>query len=157
VKRAADQLGIRLVADPFPEEVLFVRSDQYSFVRRGVPSLFLFMGLKSDSGVDAAARFQEFGRTRYHLPQDDLSQTFDLKSGARHAPGLPGGAGDRERRRGAGLEGGRLLRPDLRDEIARRERGQTASLERGEFALVVLFLCPWTHREKGPSNARAAA
>jgi peptidase M28-like protein/PA domain-containing protein len=85
VKQAADQLGIRLVADPFPEEVFFVRSDQYSFVRRGVPSLFLFMGLKSDSGVDAAARFQEFGRTRYHLPQDDLSQAFDLESGARHA------------------------------------------------------------------------
>jgi Zn-dependent M28 family amino/carboxypeptidase len=85
VQRAAEQLDIELAPDPFPEEVFFVRSDQYSFVRRGVPSLFLFMGLKSDSGVNAVERFQEFGRTRYHLPQDDLSQSFDLESGARHA------------------------------------------------------------------------
>jgi Zn-dependent M28 family amino/carboxypeptidase len=85
VKRAASQMGIELGPDPFPEEVFFVRSDQYSFVRRGVPSLFLFWGFKSDSGVDAAARFREWGRTRYHTPQDDLSQPMDLEAGARHA------------------------------------------------------------------------
>jgi hypothetical protein len=85
VKRAASQLGIGLAADPFPEQVFFVRSDQYSFVRRGVPSLFLFMGLRSDSGVDGAARFKEYGEKRYHLPQDDLGQPIDLESGARHA------------------------------------------------------------------------
>jgi hypothetical protein len=85
VKRAASQMGIELAPDPFPEEVFFVRSDQYSFVRRGVPSLFLFMGLKSDSGVNAATRFREWGRTRYHTPQDDLDQPMDLNAGARHA------------------------------------------------------------------------
>ena len=85
VKRSAERVGIGLGADPFPEEVFFVRSDQYSFVKRGVPSLFLFMGLRSDTGVDAAKLFQEYGATRYHLPQDDLSQSFDLESGARHA------------------------------------------------------------------------
>jgi Zn-dependent M28 family amino/carboxypeptidase len=78
-------MGIELAPDPFPEEVFFVRSDQYSFVRRGVPSLFLFMGLQSDSGVDAAARFHEWGRTRYHTPQDDLGQPMDLEAGSRHA------------------------------------------------------------------------
>jgi hypothetical protein len=85
VKRAASRMGIELSPDPFPQEVFFVRSDQYSFVRRGVPSLFLFMGLKSDSGVDAAARFREWGQTRYHTPQDDLDQPIDFKAGARHA------------------------------------------------------------------------
>lgn len=85
VERAASQIGIELAPDPFPEEVFFVRSDQYSFVRRGVPSLFLFMGLQSDPGVDAAARFHEWGRTRYHTPQDDLGQPMDLNAGARHA------------------------------------------------------------------------
>jgi Zn-dependent M28 family amino/carboxypeptidase len=78
-------MGIELAPDPFPEEVFFVRSDQYSFVRRGVPSLFLFMGTRSDSGVDAAARFREWGRTRYHTPQDDLGQPMDIEAGARHA------------------------------------------------------------------------
>jgi Zn-dependent M28 family amino/carboxypeptidase len=84
VTRAASQMNIGLAPDPFPEEVFFVRSDQYSFVRRGIPSLFLFMGLQSDSGVDAAAIFREWGRTRYHTPQDDLSQPMDLNAGARH-------------------------------------------------------------------------
>jgi Zn-dependent M28 family amino/carboxypeptidase len=85
VTRAADRMKIGLAPDPFPEEVFFVRSDQYSFVRRGIPSLFLFMGLQSDSGVDAAAIFKEWGRTRYHTPQDDLGQPMDLNAGARHA------------------------------------------------------------------------
>jgi hypothetical protein len=85
VERAANRMGIELAPDPFPEEVFFVRSDQYSFVRRGVPSLFLFMGTRSDSGIDAAARFREWGRTRYHTPQDDLGQPMDFEAGARHA------------------------------------------------------------------------
>jgi Zn-dependent M28 family amino/carboxypeptidase len=85
VARAARRLDITLAPDPFPQEVFFVRSDQYSFVRRGVPSLFPFMGMRSDSGVDAGARFREWLATRYHTPQDDLDQPMDLEAGARHA------------------------------------------------------------------------
>jgi hypothetical protein len=85
VRRVAARERIELVPDPFPEEAGFVRSDQYSFVRRGVPALYLDVGLQSDSGVDALARLREWVRTRYHTPQDDLSQPMDLKSGARHA------------------------------------------------------------------------
>jgi hypothetical protein len=85
VKRVAPRLPIELGPDPFPEEVSFVRSDQYSFVRRGVPSIYLDMGSKSDSGVNSADRLKEWIRTRYHTPQDDLSQPMDLVSGARHA------------------------------------------------------------------------
>ena len=85
VGRVAKRLGITLAPDPFPQEVFFVRSDQYSFVRRGVPSLFPFMGLHSDSGVDAAARFKEWLATRYHTPQDDIDQPMNFESGARHA------------------------------------------------------------------------
>ena len=33
--------GFVLAPDPVPEEVLFIRSDQYSFVKKGVPSVFL--------------------------------------------------------------------------------------------------------------------
>ena len=85
VARAAQRLDIALAADPFPQEVFFVRSDQYSFVRRGVPSLFPFIGQRSDSGIDAPALFREWLATRYHTPQDDLGQPMDLESGARHA------------------------------------------------------------------------
>jgi hypothetical protein len=85
VARVARGLGVTIGPDPFPQEVFFVRSDQYSFVRRGVPSLFPFGGLRSDSGVDAAARFKEWLATRYHTPQDDVDQPMDLESGARNA------------------------------------------------------------------------
>ena len=85
VARVARRLGVTVVPDPFPQEGFFIRSDQYSFVRRGVPALFPFMGLRSDSGVDAAARFKEWLATRYHLPQDDADQPMDLESGARTA------------------------------------------------------------------------
>ena len=36
-----------LAPDPVPEEVLFIRSDQYSFVKKGVPSVFLVPGFTS--------------------------------------------------------------------------------------------------------------
>jgi Zn-dependent M28 family amino/carboxypeptidase len=78
-------MGIALGPDPSPQEVYFVRSDQYSFVRQGVPSLFLFMGRKSDPGVDATAIIQEWLRTRYHTPQDDVDQPMNFEAGARHA------------------------------------------------------------------------
>ena len=85
VALVAKRMGVAVSPDPFPEEVFFVRSDQYSFVRQGVPSLFPFMGLRSDSGVDAPARFKEWFATRYHTPQDDVGQPMDLESGARSA------------------------------------------------------------------------
>jgi hypothetical protein len=85
VRRVAARERIELAPDPFPEEVSFVRSDQYSFVRQGVPALYLDVGLRSDSGVDAAALLQEWVSTRYHTPQDDLGQPMNLVAGARHA------------------------------------------------------------------------
>ena len=85
VARVARRMGVAVSPDPFPQEVFFVRSDQYSFVRRGIPSLFPIMGLRSDSGVDAPARFKEWFATRYHTPQDDVDQPMDLASGARNA------------------------------------------------------------------------
>ena len=85
VARAAAGMGVTLSPDPFPQETFFVRSDQYSFVRQGIPSVFLFMGLKGDSGLDAAARFRGWMAERYHTPQDDLDQPMDLEAGARHA------------------------------------------------------------------------
>ena len=66
-----------LSPDPFPDEGLFVRSDQYSFVRAGVPSLFLNLGMKSaNDGVDAAAEVKKWLVTNYHSPKDDGSQSI---------------------------------------------------------------------------------
>jgi Zn-dependent M28 family amino/carboxypeptidase len=80
-RRAAGLAGLTLIADPMPEENLFVRSDQYSFVRRGVPAMFLVPGFtSSDAGVDGVKLFREFLSTHYHQPSDDLTRPVDAAS-----------------------------------------------------------------------------
>jgi Zn-dependent M28 family amino/carboxypeptidase len=72
--------------DPFPEEGLFVRSDQYSFVKQGVPSLFVDVGFKSATpGVDALAMFKKWLVTNYHSPKDDVTQPIQYPTSARFA------------------------------------------------------------------------
>lgn len=86
VREAAGQMGLEVGSDPFPEEVLFVRSDQYSFVRKGVPAVMLSAGIHSaDPRVDGRARLLEWLRTVYHSPRDDTRQPMDFDAAARIA------------------------------------------------------------------------
>ena len=76
----------KLSPDPVPEEVLFIRSDQYSFVKKGVPSVFLVPGFTStDPEIDGGMRFSEHLQTHYHQPSDDLSRPIDWASALRFA------------------------------------------------------------------------
>jgi Zn-dependent M28 family amino/carboxypeptidase len=66
--------------------VLFIRSDQYSFVKQGIPSLFLSSGKKSsDPKINPEEIRKIFLATRYHKPQDDMNQPLDFESGAKFA------------------------------------------------------------------------
>jgi len=83
---AARAEGLRLAPDPAPDEVIFIRSDQYSFVRQGVPSLFLTAGsTPADASVDGPAAVLAFRRMHYHKPSDDLSRPVDWDAVARFA------------------------------------------------------------------------
>jgi hypothetical protein len=42
------EVGLTVIRDPYPEERLFFRSDQLSFIRQNIPALFLFTGLHED-------------------------------------------------------------------------------------------------------------
>ena len=78
--------GFTLTPDPMPEENLFRRSDQYSFVRRGVPSVFLKPGFTStDPSIDGKAVENEHRKNHYHRPSDDLSRHIDWGSAVRFA------------------------------------------------------------------------
>ena len=80
---AARRLDLEVTPDPAPEQGFFVRSDQYSFVRQGIPALFPFPGTKSpDPAIDAGARLQQYLTERYHQPGDDMSQPFSYEAGA---------------------------------------------------------------------------
>lgn len=86
VTRAAQHLGIAIAADPIPEQVLFIRSDHFSFVKQGVPSLFIKSGFQTgDPARDGGAINAAYRRDVYHKPNDDMSQPFDFEAGAAHA------------------------------------------------------------------------
>jgi hypothetical protein len=77
-RTVAGEMGIELSPDRFPEEVVFVRSDQYPFVRKGIPALYVTSGSSAvDPGVDLESSIKEWMRTRYHTPRDDLQQPID--------------------------------------------------------------------------------
>ena len=72
---AAAAEGLTLVPDPLPEEILFSRSDQFSFVRKGIAAIWLSSGNAStDPNVDGPAVFQDHLKNHYHKPSDDLTR-----------------------------------------------------------------------------------
>ena len=86
VHQAAARLNIDVSPDPHPERVLFIRSDQYSFVKQGIPSVFPHSGIKSSNPSVKPDEIQmRWIETRYHKPSDDMSQPFDFESGAKFA------------------------------------------------------------------------
>ncbi len=86
VRQAAEAEDFALTPDPLPEETLFVRSDQYSFVRKGIPAVFLVTGFNSaDPVLDGEALFREHLTTHYHRPSDDLERPVHWESAIRFA------------------------------------------------------------------------
>ena len=67
-----ESMGLPLVPDPFPDRNSFVRSDQYSFIREGVPALAFKFGFGPK--YPEAEIERQWRSTRYHAPSDDLSQ-----------------------------------------------------------------------------------
>ena len=66
--------------------MLFIRSDQYSFVKQGVPAVFLVPGFTStDPTVNGGEQFGQHLRTHYHQPSDDLTRPIEWDSALRFA------------------------------------------------------------------------
>jgi Peptidase family M28 len=86
VQSAATRIGYFLSPDPEPEETLFIRSDQYSFVQQGIPSVFIESGIHAvDPSVDGLKVQKEWAETKYHTPLDNMDQVLDYDSAARAA------------------------------------------------------------------------
>ncbi len=86
VALAAEKTGVELSPDPFPQRGVFTRSDQFSFVRRGVPSIFLASGFKtSETGPNGEDEFNAFIKNHYHSPSDDSHLGFDTQSAVKMA------------------------------------------------------------------------
>ncbi|MGH7551098.1 MAG: M28 family metallopeptidase [Gemmatimonadota bacterium] len=53
-----DGLGLTVIADPWPEQRFFFRSDHFNFARKEIPALFFFAGTHED----------------YHRPSDEVEK-----------------------------------------------------------------------------------
>ena len=82
VRTIAQELGLTVQADPEPQRVRFVRSDQYSFVKIGVPAIHMKVGY--DANTPEAAYAAKWTAERYHAPSDDLNQPVDLAAGDKY-------------------------------------------------------------------------
>jgi hypothetical protein len=81
VKKVAEPLGIRIQQDNEPERGLFRRSDQYNFIRAGVPGVAFIFGYENGSPEEAV--YRKWYAERYHRPSDDLNQPIDFEAAAK--------------------------------------------------------------------------
>ncbi len=86
VQQAATDVGFLLSPDPYPEEAVFVRSDQFAFVRQGIPAIYLVSGIiAKDPKIDGKKLLENFIETHYHQPSDDISQPIHYSTAAKMA------------------------------------------------------------------------
>jgi len=76
----AQSLGIKPIADPEPLRNSFIRSDQYNFIKQGVPSVKC--DISFEPGTPEQKIFKDWLTTRYHAPSDDVNQPVDLQAAA---------------------------------------------------------------------------
>ena len=80
IRAVAAQADVQIQADKEPEHNRFIRSDQYSFVKMGVPALAFKFGWVSGSPEEKI--FKSWYAERYHAPSDDLNQPVDPAAAA---------------------------------------------------------------------------
>jgi len=76
----AQSMGVKPIADPEPLRNRFIRSDQYSFIKKGIPSIKADVGF--ELGTPEQKIFKDWLTNRYHAPSDDVNQPVDLKTAA---------------------------------------------------------------------------
>ncbi len=80
LRAVATGMHLAVQPDPEPHRNRFIRSDQYSFIREGVPALAMKVGY--DEGSPEAKIAAEWTHDRYHAPSDDLDQPIDRGAAA---------------------------------------------------------------------------
>ncbi len=80
-RAAAQRNDLEVQFDKQPDENRFIRSDQASFVKYGIPALAFKFGWLPDT--PESKTFNDWIKNRYHRPSDDLNQPID-RSAAVH-------------------------------------------------------------------------
>jgi len=80
ITEAAKLQGVQVQADKEPNRNRFIRSDQYSFIKKGIPSLAFKFGYIP--GGPEEKIFKDWYSNRYHGVTDDLDQPVDQAAAA---------------------------------------------------------------------------
>ncbi len=80
IRAVASAAHVEIQADKDPNANRFIRSDQYSFIRKGVPALAFKFGWIPGSPEEKI--FRDWYRDRYHAVADDANQPVDLAAAA---------------------------------------------------------------------------
>ena len=80
-RQVAESDGVSVQPDPQPLRNVFVRSDQYSFIRRGIPALAMDI---APTTPEQEQMYKDWLTHRYHAPSDDLDQPVDLLSAGKY-------------------------------------------------------------------------
>jgi Zn-dependent M28 family amino/carboxypeptidase len=76
----AESMSLKPIPDPEPLRNLFIRSDQYNFIRKGIPAVKCDVGF--ELGTPEQKIFKEWLTNRYHAPSDDANQPVHLQAAA---------------------------------------------------------------------------
>jgi len=81
VREAAQEFGVPVQPDPQPLRNVFIRSDQYNFIKHGVPSVMVDVSF--EPGSPEQQIFKDWLTNRYHAPSDDVNQPVNLETAAK--------------------------------------------------------------------------
>jgi Zn-dependent M28 family amino/carboxypeptidase len=81
VRAVAAGMDVKVLADAQPDRNIFIRSDQYNFIRAGVPSVM--NAFAATPGTAEEKTMKDWLTNRYHAPSDDTNQPVDLVAAAR--------------------------------------------------------------------------
>jgi hypothetical protein len=86
VKSAANLMNLEVESDPEPNEGRFVRSDQYSFVKAGIPALHVKYGSKTyQPNVNLLEKVRTWREATYHKPADGFENgIFNWTAGRKY-------------------------------------------------------------------------
>ena len=116
-RAVAAQQGLKMAPDPLPDRNVFIRTDQFSFVREGIPALAFKFGFAKDTPEFAIEH--DWRANRYHAPSDDLAAAGDEGRGGEAGCLCRGAGGARRQCDGAA---GLAARQHLRQAVTAHPR-----------------------------------
>jgi hypothetical protein len=81
-KESVKSVGAEPIVDPEPQRNSFIRSDQYNFIRQGVPAVVMTIGYAK--GTPEEKVVHQWLRERYHAPGDDLAQPINFEAAKKY-------------------------------------------------------------------------